>query len=136
MGFISDKCYSKRSPVAVFSILISFFICITFTFGYEEASYSYFIGSLFILGMLLGGLNHLICITCTSDLGQQQMLRQNKKATSTVTGIIDGLGSLGTAIGQSVIGYLVQNYGWKYGYLLVISVAILMTILPLAGIFR
>ena len=108
----------------------------TFTFGYKEASYSRFVASLFILGMLLGGLHHLLCITCTSDLGQSQMLRQNKKATSTVTGIIDGLGSLGTAIGQSVIGYLAQTYGWKYGFLLVISIAILMTLLPLSGVLR
>ena len=48
-----------------------------------------------------------------------------------MTGIIDGLGSLGTAFGQFLIARTVHAWGWRYGYLLIISIAILFTLIPL-----
>ena len=35
-----------------------------------------------------------------ADLGQQDAVRSNKKALATVTGIVDGTGTIGAAIGQ------------------------------------
>ena len=88
----------------------------------------------FLIGLLLGGLHHILCITCATDLGQQESLKSNRKATSTVTGIIDGLGSLGTALGQKLISLSIAAYGWKYGYMMVISFSILITLIPLGKI--
>jgi sugar phosphate permease len=48
-----------------------------------------------------------------------------------VTGIIDGMGSLGTAVGQFIIGHSVTQFGWKYGYLAIISGVILLTLIPM-----
>ena len=59
------------------------------------------------------------------------MQRKGLKGTSTVTGIIDGLGSMGTSLGQLVIGHAVDAYDWKYGYLLVLSLAASTTAIPL-----
>jgi MFS transporter, OPA family, solute carrier family 37 (glycerol-3-phosphate transporter), member 3 len=81
--------------------------------------------SFFFLGLLLGGLHHLISGTCTADLGSQI------KATSSVTGIIDGMGSLGAAIGQFIIGHTVTSFGWSYGYLLIISMVLFLTHIPM-----
>ena len=53
----------------------------------------------FMFGLFIGGLHHILCVTCAADLGAQESLKSNRQATSTVTGIIDGLGSIGTAIG-------------------------------------
>ena len=39
----------------------------------------------------------MIVITCSADLGQQETLKKNKRATSTVTGIIDGNPPIGTS---------------------------------------
>ena len=48
-----------------------------------------------------------------------------------MTGIIDGMGSLGTAVGQFIIGHSVTYFGWKYGYLAIISGVILLTLIPM-----
>jgi len=74
-------------------------------------------------------------VTCSADLGQQQSISNNKKATSTVTGIIDGMGSLGTSVGQLIIGITAEKFGWKYGYLMIISFFIFLTLIPLSGLF-
>ena len=53
---------------------------------------------------------------------------------STVAGIIDGVGNLGSAIAQSIIGFTVTNFGYQYGFLLFISIDISATIIPLSKI--
>jgi MFS transporter, OPA family, solute carrier family 37 (glycerol-3-phosphate transporter), member 3 len=60
--------------------------------------------SMFFLGFFLNGLNNLISSACAADLGRQESLKGNERATSTVTGIIDGTGTLGSAVGQLIIG--------------------------------
>ena len=133
LGWLSDRCYAKRSPVGAAAIVVSFGIAFTLTFTYKHAGYWHLAVCLFFLGMLLGGLHHLLCITCAADMGQQAALTNNKQATSTITGIIDGIGTLGTSVGQSVIAWSVHAFGWRYGYLGVISAAIGLTIIPMSS---
>ena len=45
------------------------------------------------------------------------------------------MGTLGTAIGTLIVGYCVESYGWKYGFLLLITVAPAMTVIPLGRSF-
>jgi sugar phosphate permease len=99
LGFISDKCYRKRAPVAASSALLASLFLFLLTMKYNQLTTGLLAVCLFSTGLLLGGLHHLLCITCAADLGH------HKSATSAVTGIIDGLGSLGTAVGQLVIGF-------------------------------
>jgi sugar phosphate permease len=89
----------------------------------------------FFHGMLLGGLHHLLCVTCPADLGTKTK-KAGKSSTSAVTGIIDGMGSLGTAIGQFIIGYSVTSLGWKHGYLMIISTITVLTLIPLIDLQR
>ena len=88
----------------------------------------------FLLGLLMGGNMHLIVITCSSDLGQHPALSVNKSATSTVTGIIDGMGTLGTAAGPFIFGRMLGRYGWTYGYLAIIATVTALTMIPLSTI--
>ena len=134
LGFISDRLYKKRSPVGAFAIVVSFLIAISLTIKFKDVSTFTLAVSLFFLGLLLGGLHHILCVTCAADLGQSQAFNNNRGATSTVTGIIDGLGSLGTAIGQAIIGFTISSFGWQYGYLLIISISILSTLIPLSKV--
>ena len=62
----------------------------------QRASFFVLAVAMLIMGLCLGGLHHLLCVTCAADIGTSL---QGRKGTSTVTGIIDGLGSLGTSIG-------------------------------------
>ena len=132
LGGISDLLYSRRSPIGVVSILISSAILFKIAFGYKSLSEGAFTTLLFFLGFFVGSLHHLIVISASADLGRQQT---GKRATSTITGIIDGVGTSGAGSGQVVLGATIEAYGWFSGYILIIAVMTALAILPLAKVF-
>jgi sugar phosphate permease len=69
LGFVSDRFYGKRSPVGAVAIIISFMISLSITIRFQSISSISLAVSLFFLGLLLGGLNHILCVTCAADLG-------------------------------------------------------------------
>lgn len=81
------------------AVIVSFLSFCYITMTYKFIHTGFFAFLMFIMGLMLGGLHHILCITCAADLGQKKALKSNKQATSTVTGIIDGMGSMGTAFG-------------------------------------
>lgn len=106
-GRVIDRLHF-RNLILVPMLLLSIPIFLSFRF----------IGSVFelyyilvpILGFCIGGVANLIPSLICADLGSNPDL--NEGAVSTITGIIDGTGSLGAAIGQFVIGALAENFGW------------------------
>eukprot|EP00357_Protocruzia_adherens_P037738 CAMPEP_0115042800 /NCGR_PEP_ID=MMETSP0216-20121206/46471_1 /TAXON_ID=223996 /ORGANISM="Protocruzia adherens, Strain Boccale" /LENGTH=116 /DNA_ID=CAMNT_0002424963 /DNA_START=106 /DNA_END=456 /DNA_ORIENTATION=- len=78
---------------------------------------------------MIGGPANMISSAISADLGRSPQLHGGK-ALSTVTGIIDGTGSLGAAIGQTLIGYI-QGFGWKY-YFLVLLIVCACTLVSLS----
>ena len=54
----------------------------------------------------MGGPANLISGCISADLGSHESIKGNKRAMSTVAGIIDGTGSLGAAIVQYLVGFL------------------------------
>jgi OPA family glycerol-3-phosphate transporter-like MFS transporter 3 len=66
----------------------------------------------FLLGFFISGLNNMISAACSADLGKQEALKGNQRAVSTVTGIIDGTGTMGTAAGQLIVGVTQPKFGW------------------------
>ena len=131
LGFFSDKCYSRRSPIGMLSILVSTAVSFTITFNYKTLSTPAFTALMFTLGFFIGSLHHLICMTATADLGRQQ----GKRATSTITGIVDGIGTTGSGLGQLILGVTIQHYGWTNGYILPISIVITLAFIPMGVIF-
>ena len=71
LGFLSDKFYSRRSPIGMLSILVSTIVSFTITFNYKTMTAIVFTLCMFILGFFIGSLHHLICMTATADLGRQ-----------------------------------------------------------------
>ena len=59
---------------------------------------------MFVLGFFVGNINTFLIITCPADLGRAQ---KSKRATATITGIVDGMGSAGNGIGQLVLGWTI-----------------------------
>ncbi len=53
------------------------------------------------LGFFVGNVNTFLVITCPADLGRAM---KSKRATATITGIVDGMGSAGSGIGQYILG--------------------------------
>ena len=104
LGYLSDKTYGKRSPVAFLAVIFGSLIAFSlYLFAIEMPTGVLYV-SMFFQGFFLNGLNNLISSACAADLGRQEALKGNEKATSTVTGIIDGTGTLGSAVGQLIIG--------------------------------
>lgn len=53
-----------------------------------------------LTGFFVGGPSNIICSAISADLGRQEALRGSQEALATVTGIVDGTGSMGAAVGQ------------------------------------
>ena len=52
---------------------------------------------------MFGGPADIISSAISADLGKQNAVRGNKEALGTVTGIVDGNGSVGAATGQYLV---------------------------------
>ncbi|EMP24000.1 Sugar phosphate exchanger 3 [Chelonia mydas] len=53
-----------------------------------------------ITGFFIGGPSNMISSAISADLGRQELVKGNSEALATVTGIVDGTGSIGAAVGQ------------------------------------
>ena len=69
------------------------------------------------------------------DLGKHPSL-QGARATSTVTGIIDGTGAVGAAVGQYMVGMLSDQLGWKSVFLFLLICLAAAFLLSLFRLFQ
>ncbi|GIY90170.1 sugar phosphate exchanger 3 [Caerostris extrusa] len=130
IGYLSDKLPS-RSPVVGLMLALSP-ICL---YAYSGRGSANLVTNAFLMtltGTVIGGVASLISTAVSADLGRHPDLSNSKEALSTVTGIIDGTGSYGAAIGQILVPIIMKNFGWKS----VFFVFMLMTILTLVCIFK
>ncbi|VDM58480.1 unnamed protein product, partial [Angiostrongylus costaricensis] len=114
-GYVSDKV-GCRTPVVVIMLISS----IGSLFFYIHAG-SYMILNaviMMIVGVTISGPYNLIVSTISIDLGSQPDLASNEQAMSTVTGLLDGTGSIGSAVGQFFIPIMQKTYGWSYVFYL------------------
>lgn len=133
LGKLSDLIYGKRSPIALGALIVSSAVSFTlYSQVYNMTTATLFI-MFFLIGFFLSGLNNMIQGACSADLGKQEALKGNEKAISTVTGIIDGTGTMGSAVGQLIVSETLK-YGWQDGYLLVIAINISLTLIPILRI--
>ena len=56
-----------------------------------------------VMGILVGGPNNIISSAVAADLAGHPSIKGNNRALGTVTGIINGSGSITASIGQSVL---------------------------------
>lgn len=66
-----------------------------------------------IVGFFVSGSANLISAAVSADLGRQDAVRNSAEALSTVSGIVDGTGSAGAAIGQMLIPLFQEWFGWN-----------------------
>ncbi|CAH3197028.1 unnamed protein product [Porites evermanni] len=76
-----------------------------------------------VTGFFVGGPANLIGSAISADLGRQGTLRADREALATVTGIVDGTGSVGAAIGQILIPEINTHSGWKPVFHLLMAMA-------------
>ena len=73
-----------------------------------------------VAGFFIGGAANIISATITADLGQQEAVKGNAEVLATVTGIVDGTGSTGAAIGQLLVPLIQEKFNWHYVFYLFI----------------
>ncbi|CAI2352923.1 unnamed protein product [Caenorhabditis sp. 36 PRJEB53466] len=124
-GYITDKM-GKRSPLIVAMLLCSIG-CLYF---YAHVGPYMFWNALVMttVGVTVSGPYNLIVGSISIDLGSQPALAGNTQAMSTVSGLLDGTGSAGSAVGQLLIPIIQEDLGWKavfYVFMLLNCFAIL-----------
>uniref|UniRef100_A0A3B5M5U4 Sugar phosphate exchanger 3 n=1 Tax=Xiphophorus couchianus TaxID=32473 RepID=A0A3B5M5U4_9TELE len=108
-GLISDFM-GKRAPVLVFSLVMAMGSLV----GYSRSPNDKVINAviLAITGFFIGGPSNMISSAISADLGRQDILRGSQEALATVTGIVDGTGSIGAAVGQYLVSLIESRLGW------------------------
>ncbi|XP_023241917.1 sugar phosphate exchanger 3-like [Centruroides sculpturatus] len=132
-GIISDKL-GTRSPVVGFLLLLSPGSLYLYYVSPANKIINVFLMS--VMGFFIGGASNLISTAISADLGRQKEFSDNKEALSTVIGIIDGTGSVGAAIGQTVISVIQTNFNWKVVFYLFIAMVILTLICIIKIVYR
>ena len=79
----------------------------------------------FVFGFLVNGPYSLMTTAISADLGTHEKLQNSVNAKGTVVAIIDGVGSLGAALGHLLTGLLLKNQGYDWViYLLMASCSV------------
>ncbi|XP_026859703.1 sugar phosphate exchanger 3 isoform X2 [Electrophorus electricus] len=110
-GLISDFL-GKRAPVLCVSLLLAMGALV----GYSHSSNDQVVNGvlLAVTGFLIGGPSNMISSAISADLGRQEALRMSQDALATVTGIVDGTGSIGAAGGQYLVSLIESKLGWMW----------------------
>jgi sugar phosphate permease len=74
LGYISDKVYRTRSPVAFAAILSATTLSYIISFRVDEMSQFYFMSNMFFFGFFVSGLNNIVSGSCAADIGKQSQL--------------------------------------------------------------
>ncbi|GFH19154.1 glycerol-3-phosphate permease-like protein [Haematococcus lacustris] len=99
-GHLSDKSGASALVSVSFMLVAVPFLYMYRTFGHILMMLS---------GFCVNGPYALITTAVSADLGTHESLQGNGKALATVSAIIDGMGSLGAALGPMLTGYISQH---------------------------
>ena len=136
VGSFSDF-YGGRRACVIATFMSASIVLLTFfaMFG-ESLSASTLLILLGVMGCLVGGPNNIITSAVAADLSEHPTIRGNARALGTVTGIINGSGSIIAALALLMIGPLQQTYGWSAVWFLLIGNTIVGTLLMSPQIYK
>ena len=108
-GYLSDVSNSPAIVSCSFVYLAIPMLYLYRTFG--ALSFSINISLMMVAGFFVNGPYALITTAVSADLGSSSTVGGNEKALATVTAIIDGMGSIGAALGPMLTGYISELPG-------------------------
>merc|ERR1719337_290507 len=129
VGVVSDLYDGRRACV------IATFMCILAPLLWIFAMFSdtmppvLLLVLLCLMGILVGGPNNIITSAVAADLADDPSIGGNTRALGTVTGIINGSGSITAAFGLMVIGPLQTLGGWTAVWYFLIACVVTGTVL-------
>lgn len=108
-GLISDLL-GKRAPVIALSLLVAMGALV----GYSHSPADKVVNAALLAttGFFIGGPSNMISSAISADLGRQEALQGSQEALATVTGIVDGTGSIGAAAGQYLVSLIESKFDW------------------------
>ncbi|XP_005405480.1 PREDICTED: sugar phosphate exchanger 3 isoform X1 [Chinchilla lanigera] len=124
-GFISDVL-QRRAPVLALSLLLAVGSLVEYSRSPNNKSINALLMA--VTGFFIGGPSNMISSAISADLGRQELIQGSSEALATVTGIVDGTGSIGAAVGQYLVSLIQDNLGWMwvfYFFILMTSCTIL-----------
>ena len=124
-GYIGDKM-GFRSPIIVIFLFLSLPLLFLFEVGTESIYWMYFI-VIPLSGFCIAGPSNIISSAVAADLAQNPDIDNKDEAMATVTGIVDGTGGFGAAIGVLVMG-LLSKVSWLSVFLFMIATGVLSII--------
>ena len=81
-----------------------------------------------LAGVFSNSAYNLINGAVAADLGTHPSLRGSAKALSSVTGIIDGSGSVGAALGQQLVALVVDKADWTAAFYVLIASSLISAV--------
>lgn len=115
-GHLSDKSGCSALVATGFTVASVPFLYMYRYYG--AVSFVMNVGLMMLAGFFVNGPYALITTAVSADLGTHESLAGNAKALATVTAIIDGMGSIGAAIGPMLTGYISQRGGFDGVFLM------------------
>lgn len=109
-GHLSDK--SGASALVSTSFTLASVPILYMYRYYGNVSFVVNVVLMMACGFCVNGPYALITTAVSADLGTHESLAGNAKALATVTAIIDGMGSIGAAIGPMLTGYISERGGF------------------------
>jgi len=129
-GYLSDIFGGRRATVCCGMLLGLCPLLYFFSQNMNNLSIYWLLTIMCLMGVLVGGPNNIITSAVAADLAGHPTIRKNNRALGTVTGIINGTGSITAALGLSLVTYLQVTYGWAWvWYFLIICTISGVTIL-------
>ncbi|GFR46862.1 hypothetical protein Agub_g8503, partial [Astrephomene gubernaculifera] len=109
-GHLSDKSGASASVATLFTLLSVPCLYLYRTAGHT--SFALNVALMMASGFFVNGPYALITTAVSADLGTHDSLQGNSKALATVSAIIDGMGSLGAALGPMLTGFISDRGGF------------------------
>ena len=113
-GWVSDIYGGRRACVIATFMGILVPLLLVFAFYMDTLPVITLLVLLAFMGCLVGGPNNIITSAVAADLAEDPSIRGNNRALGTVTGIINGSGSITAALGQLAIPVF-YNWGQQNG---------------------
>lgn len=140
-GYVSDLYGGRRACVIGTFMGLLCPLLLLFAWYMDSLPVTFLLLMLAFMGCLVGGPNNIITSAVAADLADDPSIRGNNRALGTVTGIINGSGSVTAAIGQMAIPILFEwgkndAVGYRYVWYFLIFCTIVGTSLMGSGIYK
>ncbi|GIL70411.1 hypothetical protein Vretimale_3592 [Volvox reticuliferus] len=121
-GHLSDKSGASASVATAFTLLSVPCLYLYRTAGHT--SFALNVALMMASGFFVNGPYALITTAVSADLGTHDSLQGNAKALATVSAIIDGMGSVGAALGPMLTGFISDRGGFDLVFVMLYTSAV------------